>query len=160
MTWTSEDFPLVGELIATDAPQGALVILQDREGRLALQLRDDWEGVLWRGCWSFFGGGVEPGETLAEAAVRELLEETGLAVEATALRPYLRVQSTANRRAMLHCFHLRADVTPAQVRVGEGAGFGFFTPAQAAGLDFVPPMRPVLGRFLAECAAGSDGKAG
>ena len=30
------------------------------------------------GCWSIPGGRVEPGETLAEAVVREVAEETGL----------------------------------------------------------------------------------
>lgn len=31
------------------------------------------------GAWFTVGGGVEPGETIAEAAAREILEETGMA---------------------------------------------------------------------------------
>jgi 8-oxo-dGTP pyrophosphatase MutT (NUDIX family) len=50
--------------------------------------------------WDIPKGGVEPGETLAGAACRELFEETGLAVEETALRPlgvraYLRSKDLA-----------------------------------------------------------------
>jgi 8-oxo-dGTP pyrophosphatase MutT (NUDIX family) len=36
------------------------------------------------GYWHVVAGGVEPGETVAEAAQRELREETGLAAEVTA----------------------------------------------------------------------------
>lgn len=35
--------------------------------------------------WFSVGGACEPGETLVEAAVRELLEETGIKIEAAAL---------------------------------------------------------------------------
>jgi 8-oxo-dGTP diphosphatase len=35
----------------------------------------------YRGKWSFPGGAIEPGETSREAARREALEETGLAVD-------------------------------------------------------------------------------
>jgi len=37
--------------------------------------------------WDIPKGGLEPGETLAEAACRELLEETGLAAPLAALAP-------------------------------------------------------------------------
>jgi 8-oxo-dGTP diphosphatase len=53
---------------------GAAVI---RDGRLLLVQRGRGTAV---GQWSIPGGRVEPGETLAHAVERELLEETGLRV--------------------------------------------------------------------------------
>lgn len=53
------------------------VLLFDREGRVLLFLTTapDSSGAA---RWITPGGGVDPGETHAEAAVRELFEETGL----------------------------------------------------------------------------------
>jgi ADP-ribose pyrophosphatase YjhB (NUDIX family) len=53
-------------------------IVHDAEGRLLVIRRGHPPG---EGLWSLPGGRVEPGESDAEAVVRELSEETGLRVE-------------------------------------------------------------------------------
>jgi 8-oxo-dGTP pyrophosphatase MutT (NUDIX family) len=51
---------------------GASVIILDQNNKLLLQLRKD------NNCWGLTGGSLEPGESLEEAAKREMYEETGL----------------------------------------------------------------------------------
>lgn len=46
-----------------------------QDGRVLLTQREDFE------VWCLPGGGVDPGETLAQAAIREVREETGIEVE-------------------------------------------------------------------------------
>lgn len=54
-------------------------IIFDKQGRLLLQKRSDCEQ------WGFLGGMVEYGESVKEAAVREVKEESGLDVEVASL---------------------------------------------------------------------------
>jgi ADP-ribose pyrophosphatase YjhB (NUDIX family) len=49
-------------------------VILDRQGRLLLQQRSDG------GQWGLPGGSVEIGESLRDAVIREVREETGLAV--------------------------------------------------------------------------------
>lgn len=49
------------------------------EGKVLLTRREDFD------VWCMPGGSVDPGESLAHAAIREALEETGLQVELTRL---------------------------------------------------------------------------
>ncbi len=52
----------------------ASAVVVDGEGRVLLHLRAD------TGNWSIPGGAMEPGESIADTAVRELREETGIEV--------------------------------------------------------------------------------
>lgn len=56
-------------------------VVQDNRRRVLLQRRGDREAEMW----GFPGGAVELGESVAEAAVREIAEETGLNVEIVGL---------------------------------------------------------------------------
>jgi len=65
-------------------------VIFDRRGRILLQQRSDG------GQWGLPGGGVEIGETVAQAVIREVREETGLRVTPTRIvgvysRPDLQV---------------------------------------------------------------------
>lgn len=63
------------ELLRSPAsPPGlaAFVVLRDAEGRVLIALREDGKG------WNLPGGGVQPGETPWEAAVRKTREEVGV----------------------------------------------------------------------------------
>lgn len=58
---------------------GTAVIIVNAAGRILLEKRSD------SGLWGLPGGRIEPGESLIEAALREVREETGLTVEIVGL---------------------------------------------------------------------------
>jgi 8-oxo-dGTP diphosphatase len=143
-------FATLGRWERPGPARGAGVILHDAAGRVLMQLRDDAPGIAYPGWWTVFGGGVEPGETLRAAAAREVAEEIGVALDPAALVPFARALSSwGEGRLRLYLFAAPAGFGPEAVRVAEGAGFAFLTPAQVASMRVIPEVQAAVGRFCA-----------
>ena len=91
-------------------------VVTDGQGRLLMIKRGHEPGA---GLWSIPGGRIEPGETDAEALVREMFEETGLAVEVGRLIG--RVQRPGPDGAVIDISDYAATVTGGTLRPGDDA---------------------------------------
>lgn len=78
------------------ATQAALAVVL-REERVLLVRRANPPDA---GLWGYPGGKVEPGETVEQAAVRELREETGVRAEAGAVLVTLKARGEAFHYAL------------------------------------------------------------
>lgn len=144
----ADDFPTLGAFVPADTQAGALTIIEDAEGRILLQLRDLKDGIYWPGKWGLVGGGIEGGEDIMTAALREIEEEVGLKLSAADLTPFVKTMSASERRSNLYIFHTQLDLSPSDICLGEGAGFAFWTRAQITKVDILDSLAPVLKKFL------------
>ncbi|MEV0809210.1 NUDIX domain-containing protein [Micromonospora sp. NPDC050200] len=123
------------------------VLLVDPAGRLLLQLRDG-HAAYHPNVWGLPGGQWEPGETVAEAAVWELYEETGLSPDGE-----LRLFARQELPELGWVKHYSCGATRARqedVVLGEGAAM-LFVPAGEVldGRPYTPGTVAVLTRFPA-----------
>ena len=100
-----------------------------------------------RGTWSVPGGRVEPGESDEQATVREVLEETGLAVEVGALVGTVERAAPGGGVYVIRDHACRpaqgADVTA--VRAGDDADdVAWFTDDEVRDLDTAPGLLDTL----------------
>ena len=95
--------------------RAARVLLLDPDGRILLQQCFDPSAPDAGSWWNTLGGGLDDDETAAQAAARELHEETGLRVTSGALGPVVHQRRTAfdfggsSYRQSEEYFLLRAD---------------------------------------------------
>ncbi|KQT83000.1 NUDIX hydrolase [Methylobacterium sp. Leaf466] len=126
-----------------------------REGRVLLAARAN-EPL--RGVWTLPGGLVEPGETLASAALRELREEVGVEAEVLGpLTPTEIILHGADGRLRHHyVIHPHAALWRGGEPVPgpEALGVRWATLAEVAGLETTPGLAETLGEAFARRAAG------
>lgn len=58
----------------------ATALIYSRDNKILMGKKDPAKGGVYSDCWHIPGGGVDEGETLTDALVREVREETGLDV--------------------------------------------------------------------------------
>src|SRR5579864_3946715 len=128
------DTPLVGV--------GAIIIEHDR----VILVKRGHPPLL--GEWSIPGGMLEVGETLRQAAVREVLEETGLCVEVgELLGVYDRILRDSDEHTRYHYVLVdflcrRIDGEPQGA--GDAAEARWFTRGEVAGLLLPPDTEDVI----------------
>ncbi|MBA8807483.1 8-oxo-dGTP pyrophosphatase MutT (NUDIX family) [Promicromonospora sukumoe] len=125
-----------------DLRVAAYAVITDEAGRLLLP---HWSEGTQEG-WTMPGGGIDPGEHPADAAVREVLEETGYHVELDGLLGVdsfvfaaERVPAADRPRQALRIVY-RAHVTGGELRVeqdGSTDGVAWHTPEEVDALDRV-----------------------
>ena len=64
-----------------ERPSSRLLVIDPRERILLFRFEHSQGALAGQQFWATPGGGLDPGESYAQAACRELLEETGLVVD-------------------------------------------------------------------------------
>ena len=115
-------------------------IVTDGQGRLLMIKRGHDPGA---GLWSIPGGRIEPGETDAEAVIREMIEETGLTVEVGRLIG--RVQRPGLNGAVIDIRDYAATVIGGTLHAGDDAADArWVAPGELESLDITEGLIDAL----------------
>ena len=104
------------------------------------------------GYFEFPGGKCDPGESLDACAVRECLEETGLAIEVVRLR-YNVLHTFPYGTVHLHFFDCRLASAHKSIRLRPG--FAWVPTGSLANLQFPEPNRTLVAELIEDGLPGA-----
>lgn len=107
------------------SPKEVVVILPYVHGKVLMQLRDMKEGINFPGCWGFFGGSIDKGETPDDAFRRELFEEIGYKPVAMYKLGFEIIPDLENLHAHAFCCPLAIPIE--EIKLTEGLDLGLFS---------------------------------
>lgn len=118
-----------------------LIFPVDDKGRVLL-LKGASNKKIWANLWNGPGGHLEGGESVLEAARRELLEETGLSTEKLIHCAQIVVDTGSNPGIIFFVF--KAKRLSGELRASIEGGLGWFTQNQALTLNLVEDLYTLL----------------
>lgn len=129
----------IGDRVGKDGQirAGCSAAIFDNQGRILLTKRAD------NGRWCLPGGHVDPGENVAEATVREVLEETGLEIRLGRLigiysSPNYLVTYKDGNKVQFVSTCMIGEVIGGQMGLSdETLDVGYFEPSALAGMDIM-----------------------
>lgn len=124
----------------------AAMLLFVTDGGLLMHHRDDKPGIANPDCWAGFGGAVEDGETVEEAVIREVEEETGLVVKDPVFLTDA-VDYEGDGR-LVSLFYVVGDYRPEDIDLNEGAGVAIQRIADLPNLKVTPFVRRAIESHL------------
>ena len=124
----------------------ASAVVTDDDGRFLLVKRGHQPA---QGLWSLPGGSVEDGESLAQAAVREVKEETGLDIATGDEVWLIHVELAHGRHYDVHAY--AATVTGGELRAGDDAADAkWCTVSDLSNLDLTPHLHDFLVNYATD----------
>ena len=100
----------------------ALVILEQPNGEIALQLRDDKPAIAHPNLWALFGGKIEEGESPRQAALREVAEELTIRLQLNRLAFLQKFALEQQKEHFLFHYSLADELQSAQLTEGQAVG--------------------------------------
>lgn len=139
----------------TDEIPAVGAVVFDERGRILLVLRANEPA---RGTWSLPGGKVELGETAEDAVIREVLEETGIAVQMVREVGTVRRQAPTGGTYVIRDFlaEARSDTRP--IAGDDAADAGWFEVQDVPSLATSPGLVEALTSWglFPQATKGSD----
>jgi len=116
---------------------GCSAAIFDEQGCILLTKRQD------NGQWCLPGGGMDSGESAAEACEREVLEETGLSVKVKRLvgvysHPHQLAVYSETDKFQIVALHFEVEIMGGELGLSdETSDFGYFTVEEVDGMDML-----------------------
>jgi len=118
--------------------KNAVAVIINPENKILLLKRVDNPDIWQPNKWSLVGGGIEKGETVKKACLREILEETGLEIKDCV--ESFKINRHGNSEETLFACRYEGDDTDVELEEKENSNYGWYSIAEMKYLDTVPHL--------------------